>query len=345
MTADASGALGRGPGAPALGIVLSGGRGSRLGGADKGAIEVGGSTLLDRAVAAAADERPARVVVVGPSAPSAGGVAALGGGDAEWRTTVESPRFGGPAVALAAGVRELLAWAGSGADALAADRDAWVTVLACDLPNPAAAVAVLDEHGAGVDDDGVVLQDDDGRAQWLTARYRLPALVEAVADVRPDDSLRALVGGLDLALVAAGDAVHDIDTPEDARLAGATVPGAGASGTMPVTAHDDLEGEPMAAPDEELDRWVARLAPELGLAPDEVPVDLLLDVARDVAHGVVRPGAPVSAFMLGLAFGQGRVADVRAGARTITDLAGTWADDAEAARSSLEDAPEGPAAD
>ncbi|QEO13705.1 hypothetical protein FLP10_04175 [Agromyces intestinalis] len=55
----------------------------------------------------------------------------------------------------------------------------------------------------------------------------------------------------------------------------------------------------------ELDEWVARLAPELGLDAADVPTGRVLDLARDVAHGVARPGAPVSAFVVGLAVGRG----------------------------------------
>ncbi|ROO52655.1 hypothetical protein EDC02_7594 [Micromonospora sp. Llam0] len=60
--------------------------------------------------------------------------------------------------------------------------------------------------------------------------------------------------------------------------------------------------------------WVASAAAELGLDPGDVPVPVVLDLARDVAHNVLRPGAPVTAYLLGLAVGRG--ADpVEAGAR------------------------------
>jgi len=48
-------------------IVLTGGAASRLGGADKPALEVGGTTLLERVLAAVADA--GRIVVVGPARP------------------------------------------------------------------------------------------------------------------------------------------------------------------------------------------------------------------------------------------------------------------------------------
>ncbi|MDR7279983.1 DUF6457 domain-containing protein [Catenuloplanes atrovinosus] len=64
----------------------------------------------------------------------------------------------------------------------------------------------------------------------------------------------------------------------------------------------------MAGP-EGLDEWVVAAAVELGLEPADVPVGLVLELAKDVAHNVVRPGAPVTAFLLGLAVGRGAEPD------------------------------------
>ncbi|TWH67406.1 hypothetical protein JD77_02381 [Micromonospora olivasterospora] len=54
-----------------------------------------------------------------------------------------------------------------------------------------------------------------------------------------------------------------------------------------------------------MDEWVTAACAELGLDPSEVPVPVVLDLARDVAHQVLRPGAPVTAYLLGLAVGRG----------------------------------------
>ena len=72
-----------------------------------------------------------------------------------------------------------------------------------------------------------------------------------------------------------------------------------------------------------LDAWVAELATALGVDPATVDRDLLLDVARDAAHGVARPAAPLTTFLVGLAAGlAGGGADaVRAAAATATRLA------------------------
>ncbi len=55
----------------------------------------------------------------------------------------------------------------------------------------------------------------------------------------------------------------------------------------------------------QLDAWVAAAAAELGLDPRDVRTRQVLDVARDVAHQVLRPGAPVTAYLMGLAVGRG----------------------------------------
>ena len=53
-----------------------------------------------------------------------------------------------------------------------------------------------------------------------------------------------------------------------------------------------------------LDGWTAAVRTELGL-DDDPQVRLVLDLSRDVAHGVVRPAAPVTAYLAGLAVGRG----------------------------------------
>ena len=55
----------------------------------------------------------------------------------------------------------------------------------------------------------------------------------------------------------------------------------------------------------QLDKWLAAAGAELGVDPAEIPTHEVLDVARDVAHGVLRPGAPVTAYLMGLAVGRG----------------------------------------
>ena len=72
----------------------------------------------------------------------------------------------------------------------------------------------------------------------------------------------------------------------------------------------------------ELDAWVAAASAELGLRPEDARTTVVLDVARDVAHQVLRPGAPVTAYLMGVAVGRG--ADPADAAARISELARNW---------------------
>ncbi|HEX9356009.1 MAG TPA: DUF6457 domain-containing protein [Streptosporangiaceae bacterium] len=61
----------------------------------------------------------------------------------------------------------------------------------------------------------------------------------------------------------------------------------------------------------------------MGLDPASLDTKLVLDLARDVAHGVARPAAPLTAYLLGVAVGQGR--PLAGSAARITELAAQWA--------------------
>lgn len=52
-----------------------------------------------------------------------------------------------------------------------------------------------------------------------------------------------------------------------------------------------------------LDAWVAELCAALSLDPSAVDRTQLLDLARDAAHTVARPAAPLTTFVAGLAAG------------------------------------------
>lgn len=75
-----------------------------------------------------------------------------------------------------------------------------------------------------------------------------------------------------------------------------------------------------------LDEWVTALTAALGLERSEVDVSLVLDLARDSAHAVARPAAPVTTYLVGFAAAQrgGTAADVAAAAATATRLATAW---------------------
>ena len=71
-----------------------------------------------------------------------------------------------------------------------------------------------------------------------------------------------------------------------------------------------------------LDTWIAAACDELGLTPADTETKVVLDLARDVAHNVVRPGAPVTAYLMGVAVGRG--ADPAEVAARLSSLAHDW---------------------
>jgi hypothetical protein len=71
----------------------------------------------------------------------------------------------------------------------------------------------------------------------------------------------------------------------------------------------------------QLDSWVTAVCEELGIEPAAAP-DAVLDVAKDVAHGVDRPAAPLTTFLLGRAVESG--VPLEEAARRISALASGW---------------------
>ncbi len=71
-----------------------------------------------------------------------------------------------------------------------------------------------------------------------------------------------------------------------------------------------------------LDEWAQSVATALGLTSETGDRELVLDLARDVAHGVMRPAAPFTAYLLGVAVGRG--ADPATAAATITEMTKSW---------------------
>lgn len=181
-------------------IVLAGGAGRRLGGVDKGSVDVGGRTLLER-VLAAVDEAGRRIVV-GPPRELPPQVL----------HTSELPSGGGPVAAVAAGIDLVEA--------------ATVVVLACDLPfvNRATVHALVHslagEHAAGAD--GAQLVDETGRTQPLAAAYRtarLRAALGSVGTVTNTPMHRVLAGLTMLSVETPPAAAWDCDTWADVARA------------------------------------------------------------------------------------------------------------------------------
>ena len=83
----------------------------------------------------------------------------------------------------------------------------------------------------------------------------------------------------------------------------------------------------------ELDSWVEALEAELGLPPGTVDVGAVLDLARDAAHAVARPAAPVTTYAVGYAEGLAAARDMATtgsgpdAAEKASDLAARWVTD------------------
>ena len=180
-------------------VILTGGTAARMDGIDKASIEVGGVTLLERALAATL--QAVEVVVVGQEVPTSRTVT--------W--TREEPPLGGPAAGILAGIDRFLR---------APDL---VCVLAVDMPKVnSGTVARLTWAVEGDPDvDGAVLVDAEGQRQTLAGVYRTASLQSARPDAREQEHglpVRRLVGLLRLAEVpVVGEEAFDIDSWKDLR--------------------------------------------------------------------------------------------------------------------------------
>jgi hypothetical protein len=75
-----------------------------------------------------------------------------------------------------------------------------------------------------------------------------------------------------------------------------------------------------------MDPWIATLCEQLGVPIDDVDVSAILDLAKDAAHNVERPAAPVTTFIAGYAAATsgGGSAAVDAAIERAGDLAAEW---------------------
>ncbi|MFE6889825.1 NTP transferase domain-containing protein [Streptomyces sp. NPDC057694] len=281
-------------------VVLAGGAARRLGGADKPGVRVGGRALLDRVLAACAGARD--TLVVAEPRPTARPVG--------W--TREDPPGGGPLAALGAGVRAL--------DGPAGTRPDTVVVLSADLPflEPRTVRLLLDTL-AGQDAEAALLTDGEGRDQPLVAAYRVAPL-RRVLDALTRE--HGALTGLPLRLLT-----------RNLRLARRTDP------VDPAASFDCDTWDDIAAARSRirehghvLDEWISAAKDELGIDLD-VDTGVLLDLARDAAHGVARPAAPLTTFLVGYAAGRagGGPEAVAAAAAKAAALANRWAEEAAAA--------------
>ncbi|MFF8610631.1 NTP transferase domain-containing protein [Streptomyces sp. NPDC015346] len=270
-------------------IVLAGGAAGRLGGVDKPAVRVGGRALLDRVLAACR---------------GAGRTVVVGGRRATVRPVVwarEEPPGQGPLAALDAGLRQVEAGT--------------VLALSADLPflDEGTVRQLLDALGADPDAEAALLVDADGRDQPLVAAYRTEALRRELALITTAHGtlsglpLRLLTQELRVTRVTAVPlASFDCDTWEDIAAA-----------RTRIREHGNV-----------LDEWITAVKDELGIEID-VDTGVLLDLARDAAHGVARPAAPLTTFLVGYAAAKagadGGPEAVREAARKAAALANRWA--------------------
>ncbi len=80
---------------------------------------------------------------------------------------------------------------------------------------------------------------------------------------------------------------------------------------------------------DQLSQWTAAarhaLAADLGVDIPDVDAQTLLDVARDAAHAVDRPAAPITTYLLGYAAASSATPDALAtGATTLQRLSAEW---------------------
>jgi hypothetical protein len=71
-----------------------------------------------------------------------------------------------------------------------------------------------------------------------------------------------------------------------------------------------------------LEEWVTELAEALEVDPGVLDRDALLHAARDAAHQVARPAAPLTTFLIGYAAGSSAAGSSAAGAEAVQRAAG-----------------------
>lgn len=270
-------------------IILAGGASSRMG-RDKASLVLSdGQTLLGRTLAAVRSAGATELVVAGDDPGAASQRAPSSAADVVF--VREDPPRSGPVPALDAALEQVTA--------------GLVLVLPCDLADPAVAVAQLVRAAGGLrpGQDGLVAVDDGGRRQHLTALFRTAALRRGSG--ARSGRVRDRVAGLSLTQVpepADQPGIWaDLDTPEDLERAR---PGGAAPGDSGVPDIPDTPDIPDMPDIPGLGSWLHAVARDLDLPASVVVPGPLLDVARDVARGVIRPGAPTTTYLIGIAVGR-----------------------------------------
>ena len=197
-------------------VILAGGGATRMAGADKPALLVGGTPMVVSVAQAAAAAGTAQIIVVGPQRPGAvqAGLDIVAANLPGRLTCVrEEPPGQGPVAGLRRGLPEVTA--------------PWVALLAADLPFLTGAdLSALLAEGLSSRKQGAVITDEGDRPQWLAGCWRASSLRLALAGY-DGSSLHRLLTPLQPTLVpearlaAANGAVAwlDCDTLEDLATA------------------------------------------------------------------------------------------------------------------------------
>ena len=189
-------------------IILAGGRATRLGGATKGDVLVGGRSMLDAVTDACRD------VGVAPE-----NITVVGGTTSAYRLVVEDPVGSGPAAAIGAGIAHVTTEE--------------VFLLSCDLPFIATALPTLVEH---IEGDGVCFGGE--RPQYLAGLYRTSALRSSLARAGNlvNMPVRAILDPLTLLILPPHEGATDVDSWDDVAQARARAvsphPGAPGGGDL-----------------------------------------------------------------------------------------------------------------
>lgn len=248
-------------------------------GRDKASTMINGATMIERVFRTIPQDT--QVIVVGEYPV---------GSKREVILTREEPAGAGPLAALAAGLANVT--------------NENFLLLATDMPFVGNLGVSLMEILSNASDefDAVIPTDSQGQIQPLCAAYRAESVRKAISRIGDltNGSMKRLLAELHFLSHNQEDAwaLSDVDTVEnleDARSHAHIIEGA-----------------------EMMDEWIADVKVALGLTID-VDVDILLDVARDAAHNVMRPAAPITTYLLGIAVANG--ADPRIAATKIQQLA------------------------
>ena len=173
-------------------VILIGGTGERLGGTAKAGVDIGGTTLFERALSAT--EGAGRTICVGPDTPTSRPVV--------WER--ERPAGGGPVAGVAAGLQQATAEV--------------VVVLAVD--HPFVTRDLVEKLAAGAAP-AAWLVDEEARPQPLVAAYRTALLRSRLSQIGDPNgaSMGRLIEGMSHVTIEDARASRDCDTWADVEWA------------------------------------------------------------------------------------------------------------------------------